>query len=68
MTKKLMTIYLYTRYERFWHWLQTILIVLLIITGFEISGLYTLFGYEAAVNIHETLVPVCSRSRNGSTL
>lgn len=55
MTKKLVTIYLYTRYERFWHWLQTILIVLLVITGFEISGLYTLFGYEAAVDIHESL-------------
>ena len=54
MTEKLITIYLYTRYERFWHWLQTVLIVLLLITGFEISGLYTLFGYETAVNVHET--------------
>ena len=55
MTKKLVTIYLYTRYERFWHWLQTVLIALLIITGFEISGLYTLFGYETALEVHEFL-------------
>jgi len=55
MTKKLITIYLYTRYERFWHWLQTILITLLLITGFEIGGLYTLFGYERAVDVHETV-------------
>jgi thiosulfate reductase cytochrome b subunit len=53
MTKKMITIYLYSRYERLWHWLQTLLIVLLIVTGFEISGLYTLLGYEAAVKVHE---------------
>jgi hypothetical protein len=45
-------IYLYTRYERFWPWLQMVLISLLLITGFEVQGLYTLFGFEQAVNIH----------------
>ena len=31
---KLKNIYLYTRYERFWHWLQAVLILILLITGF----------------------------------
>jgi len=48
----LKNIYLYSRYERFWHWLQSALIVLLLITGFEIKGLYTLFGFQAAVKVH----------------
>jgi len=49
---KLKNIYIYTRYERFWHWLQTVLIVLLLITGFEIKGLYGLFGFQTAVKVH----------------
>jgi len=44
--------YLYSRYERFWHWLQMMFIVILMITGFEVNGLYTLFGYKTAVAIH----------------
>ncbi len=49
---KMVNIYLYTRYERFWHWLQTAFILLLLVTGFEITGLFTLFGFETAVEIH----------------
>lgn len=49
---KTSNIYLYTRYERFWHWLQMALIFLLLVTGFEINGTYTLFGFERAVEIH----------------
>ena len=30
-------IYLYTRYERFWHWVQAALIITLLVTGFEIK-------------------------------
>ncbi len=52
MVKKMNNMYLYTRYERFWHWLQTSLIMLLLLTGFEINGMYTLFGFETAVNVH----------------
>ena len=51
-TNNLTNIYLYTRYERFWHWLQTVLIVLLLITGFETKGLYTLMGFKTAVEVH----------------
>lgn len=46
-------IYLYTRFERFWHWTQSILIILLLLTGFEVHGSYELFGFERAVAIHE---------------
>jgi len=50
--QKMINIYLYSRYERFWHWLQTLLIVILLLTGFEAHGLFILFGFEAAVEIH----------------
>ncbi|MFK4764405.1 cytochrome b/b6 domain-containing protein [Desulfobaculum sp. SPO524] len=45
-------IYLYTRFERFWHWAQGALIILLGVTGFELHGSYTLFGFEKAHDIH----------------
>jgi thiosulfate reductase cytochrome b subunit len=43
---------MYTRFERFWHWSQTMLIMLLLVTGFEIHGTYTLTGFETAVDMH----------------
>ncbi len=52
MINHMKNIYLYTRYERFWHWMQTILIVILLITGFEVHGLFRLLGFEAAVKVH----------------
>ena len=45
-------VYLYQGFERFWHWSQTILIISLLITGFEIHSSYELFGYENAVVWH----------------
>jgi thiosulfate reductase cytochrome b subunit len=45
-------VYLYSTYERFWHWTQAGLIILLALTGFEIHGTYKLLGYEWAYNIH----------------
>jgi thiosulfate reductase cytochrome b subunit len=53
--KKMETIYLYTRYERFWHWFQMCLIFLLLITGFEVHGTYTLLGFETAVEVHNAV-------------
>ncbi len=44
--------YLYAGFERLWHWLQALIIVMLFLTGFEIHGTYKLFGYERAVTIH----------------
>lgn len=49
---KMVNVYLYTRYERFWHWLQMVLIFLLLATGLEVHGLFTLFGFKTAVEIH----------------
>lgn len=49
---KMITTYLYTRYERFWHWLQMALIFLLLFTGFEVHGAYAFFGFQRAVEIH----------------
>ncbi len=48
-------IYLYSRFERFWHWVQGLLIILLIITGLEIHGSYTILGFETAVEVHNFL-------------
>ncbi|MBU0991594.1 MAG: cytochrome b/b6 domain-containing protein [Proteobacteria bacterium] len=45
-------LYLYSRYERFWHWFQMLLISILIVTGLEIHGSYSLLGFEKAVHVH----------------
>ncbi len=50
MSKKI--VYIYRGFERFWHWLQAILIFFLAFTGFEIHGLYTFFGFRDAVIYH----------------
>ena len=49
---KMVNIYLYTHYERLWHWLQMVLIVALLSTGFEIHGLFAWLGFEEAVGVH----------------
>ena len=43
---------LYSKFERFWHWTQGVLVILLGVTGFEIHDTFKLFGYEAAVRLH----------------
>jgi len=50
--KKTENIYLYTRYERFWHWLQMLLIVILLVTGLEIHGVFKWLGFQLAVEVH----------------
>jgi thiosulfate reductase cytochrome b subunit len=52
MSQQMVKTYLFTRYERFWHWLQMVLIFILLLTGFEVNGFYSLLGFETAVNIH----------------
>lgn len=42
----------YTKFIRFWHWAQAILIISLAMTGFEVHGMFTLFGFDKAVRIH----------------
>ena len=47
-------IYIFKAFERFWHWAQAALIITLLITGFEIHGIYKLFGFAKALNTHTT--------------
>jgi len=49
---KMKKVYLYTRFERFWHWVQGLLMIFLLLTGFELHGTFSLFGYETAHNLH----------------
>ena len=46
-------VYLYKRFERFWHWGQTLLVSTLIFTGFEIHGTTQFMGYQQAVQVHD---------------
>lgn len=46
-------VYLYKKFERFWHWGQTLLVLALIFTGFEIHGTTDYIGFEQAVIIHD---------------
>ena len=48
-------LYLYSRYERFWHWLQAALILGLLATGLEVHGAFSWFGYKRAVTWHSAL-------------
>ncbi len=52
-------VYLYSVYERIWHWLQALLIFLLLFTGIEIHwpGLGIL-GFVNAVDMHNVLAVV----------
>ena len=43
---------IFKRFERFWHWSQAALVILMLITGFEIHGSYSLLGWEQAVDVH----------------
>ncbi len=45
-------VYLYKKFERFWHWSQTLLILTLVFTGFEIHGTTNWLGYESSVRVH----------------
>jgi thiosulfate reductase cytochrome b subunit len=52
---RLKKIYLYTRFERFWHWAQAVLIIMLLMTGFEIHGAWTVLGFEKSVELHNVM-------------
>lgn len=43
---------IYSKFERFWHWTQMVLVTLLLVTGFEVHDSFEFFGYESAVRIH----------------
>ena len=52
---KMERVYLYTRFERFWHWVQGAIVLVLGVTGFEIHGTYKLLGFQRATEWHNTL-------------
>lgn len=45
---------IFKRFERFWHWAQAALILVLLMSGFEIHGSYDWLGFEDAVTMHRT--------------
>ena len=54
---ELKKVYMYTVYERFWHWLQTFVIVLLLFTGLIIHrpDMFGIFSFRYVVLIHNIL-------------
>ena len=54
MSGKSTKIYVFKRFERFWHWSQAALIITMLVTGFEIHGSYANLGFAKAVTYHTT--------------
>ncbi len=50
-------VYMYTAYERFWHWLQVVAIVLLLLTGLIIHrpDMFGAFSFRYMVTLHNVL-------------
>ncbi|MEZ4581352.1 MAG: cytochrome b/b6 domain-containing protein [Caldilineaceae bacterium] len=59
-TPALEKVYMYTIYERLWHWLQTSAILLLIFTGLIIHkpDIFGIFQFKYAVQVHNILAVV----------
>lgn len=53
-------VYMYQTYERFWHWLQTVTIILLLFTGLVIHrpDLLGIFAFRYMVTVHNWLAAV----------
>lgn len=47
-------IYIFERFERFWHWAQAVLILGMLVTGFELHGSFHLLGFATAHSVHTT--------------
>ncbi|MGM0583642.1 MAG: cytochrome b/b6 domain-containing protein [Pseudomonadota bacterium] len=45
-------VWIYPRFERFWHWTQAALIFVLIFTGLALAGLHGMVGFGAAAAVH----------------
>ena len=55
MTKRAKKVMIFKRFERFWHWAQAALIIVLLFSGFEIHGSYRILGFEDAVTLHRAM-------------
>jgi thiosulfate reductase cytochrome b subunit len=53
-------VYMYHKYERFWHWLQTVLIVLLLLTGLVIHrpDMFGAFSFRGMVTMHNVMAGI----------
>ncbi|NVK20347.1 MAG: cytochrome b/b6 domain-containing protein [Methylocystaceae bacterium] len=54
MTNEKIKTLIFTRFERFWHWTQALLIIGMMFTGFGVNGAHDLLPYEAAAILHRT--------------
>lgn len=50
MTKRIVKVY--PRFERFWHWMQVVLIMALMVTGMGLNGVHSLIPFGPAVMLH----------------
>ncbi len=46
---------IFKRFERFWHWMQALMIIVLILTGLEVHGIINLWGFELSVKLHNVI-------------
>ncbi|MFT6927297.1 MAG: thiosulfate reductase cytochrome b subunit [Psychromonas sp.] len=54
-TKSSKIVVIFKRFERFWHWAQALMILILLLTGLELHGLFQLFGFAPAVAAHNLI-------------
>jgi thiosulfate reductase cytochrome b subunit len=59
-TGEIKTVYMYTVYERFWHWLQTFTILGLLFTGLIIHNpeIFGIFSFNGVVVVHNILAAI----------
>ncbi|MBR9841896.1 MAG: cytochrome B [Rhodobacteraceae bacterium] len=50
MTKRIVKVY--PRFERFWHWMQVLLIMTLMVTGMGLNGVHSMIPFGPAVMLH----------------
>lgn len=55
MKRRVKKVMIFKRFERFWHWAQAALIMVLLFSGFEIHGSYKVLGFEEAVTLHRAV-------------
>ncbi len=46
---------IYKRFERFWHWMQALLVILMALTGFSIHYNWNIVDFQLAVTLHNWL-------------
>jgi thiosulfate reductase cytochrome b subunit len=53
-------VYMYDAYERLWHWLQTLVIILLLFTGLVIHrpDIFGIFSFRHIVTVHNVLAAI----------